>query len=168
MTHIYSATRYDTPAIAALREEINSDGQALDALLREHRHQERELCDEYARLLRAQRPRYPARRHVRGLEQIAALVHEGRAYGDHLGHATRGDLDAGRALPRSVLFSAHASRLNVYADAPYAPGSGARLWEFTVEEIEDFRSRLRDLSLAVIDEWVHEDGVGFIVRSKRV
>ena len=55
MTRIHSATRYDTPEIARLREQINADGRALDQLVREHRLRERERFAAYAELLHGRR-----------------------------------------------------------------------------------------------------------------
>lgn len=168
MTRICSATRYDTPEIAALREEINADGRALDELVREHRPRERERFAAYAEMLRARRPEYPTAEHLRGLEQVAMLVNEDLPYGDHLGYATAADRAAGCELPRSVQFSSQASRANVYAGAPYAPESARRLWTLTAGEIVALRQRLRELSLGIVSEWAHEDGVAFVVRAAEI
>lgn len=86
MNRIHSATRYDTPEITALREEINADGRALDEMVREHRRQERERFAQYDDL----------------------------PYGDHLGCPRPQDREAGVKLPASVRFSSQASRINVH------------------------------------------------------
>lgn len=168
MTRIHSATRYDTPEIAALREEINADGRALDQLVREHRLRERERFAAYAELLRGRRPEYPTQDHLEGLRRVAELVHEGLPYGDHLGYATEADRSTGRALPASVQFSSQAQRVNVHACAPYAPESARRLWELADDEVTALREHLGLLSLRIVSEWVHEDGIAFVLASRRV
>ncbi|MDO4254363.1 MAG: hypothetical protein Q4C81_04335 [Kocuria sp.] len=168
MNRIYSATRYDTPEITALREEINADGRALDEMVREHRRQERERFAQYDDLLRQRRPSYPTSDHLQALEQVARLVHDDLPYGDHLGCPRPQDREAGIELPASVHFSSQASRINVYAGAPYAAESTRRLWQLDAAECAALRDRLRELSLRIVTEWVHEDGIAFVVASRRV
>lgn len=168
MSLIHGTTPYDTDQIVELRREINDDDEALCAVMREARTKERERCEVYDRLLVARRPQYPSAEQLRGLEQVAEIVHAGLHYGDHLGYATDEDRAAGRELPGCVQFSSRSNRVNVYARAPYAARSTRRLWSFTDHEVDFLRQRLRQLSLSIFSEWAHEDGVAFLVSSARV
>lgn len=163
MARIFKTSRYDTTKIAALRDEINKDGRAFDEFARKHRRDERARFEEYADLLRRRRPAYPTSDHLEGMTQIAAFIRNAQFYGDHLGYPTAADHAADRALPDSVHFSSRASRINIYARTPYRPDSAQRLWEFTQDEVADLRAHLHTVSLSVINEWRHHDGVGFIV-----
>lgn len=111
----------------------------------------------------AQRPQYPTAEHLAGLSRVADLLRSGTAYGDHLGYATEREREAGRALPSGVRFDSHSQRLNVVALAPYAPDSADYIWSFTDDEVQAIRDRIADLDRKVIDEWLHADGIGFIV-----
>ncbi len=168
MTRIYSTTLFDTPEIAAFREQINSASRTLEGLTREHRLQEPQRIAKYEGLLLARRPPYPTEDHLSALNKIALLVHTGLPYGDHLGYARPEDHQAGIALPGSVNFCSHGARVNIYARAPYAAGSTRRLWQFTYNEIAELREHLRSLSLSIVHEWTHDDGVAFVVASHRV
>lgn len=163
MTRIYSTTLFDTPEIAALREQINSASRTLEGLAREHRLQELKRIAKYEGLLLARRPTYPTEDHFSALHKIAILVHAGLPYGDHLGYPRPEDHQAGIDLPDSVNFCSHPQRINVYARAPYAAGSARRLWQLAPAEIAALREHLRSLSLRILDEWTHEDGVAFVV-----
>ncbi|MGW0881328.1 hypothetical protein [Streptomyces sp. NPDC002671] len=169
MTVIFSGTPYDTPEILALRNTINEKDQAHTQAVQAHHRKQSELCDRYEHLLAACGPEYPTSEHLAALDQVAFLVHSDTPYGDHLGYATEQDKTAGREIPPSVEFSSTASRINVYARAPLATGfSRGRLWEFTPDELDSFREQLCQRSLRIVSEWVHEDGIAFIVASSKV
>ncbi|MFI9629262.1 hypothetical protein [Streptomyces sp. NPDC052042] len=168
MTHIYGTTAYDTREIADLRDVINTQNREHDAEKSAFSRKNRQLCDQYAQLLIDRRPAYPTAEHVRGIEEIARIVHGDLSYGDHLGHPRNQDRAAGLELPPSVCFCSTVARINIYARAPYRPDSGARLWEITDDEITAIRRHLARLSLHVVTQWVHDDGVAFIVTSRKV
>lgn len=169
MTVIFSDTPYDTPEIRALRKAINEEDQAHTQALLAHHRKQRELCDSYERLLAVRRPAYPTPEHLTALDQVAFLVHSDTPYGDHLGCATEQDQAVGRELPTSVDFCSTVSRINIYARAPLSPKfSARRLWKFSAGELVAFRQQLSQRSLRIINEWVHEDGIAFIVASSKV
>ncbi|MBB2975099.1 hypothetical protein FHX49_000640 [Microbacterium endophyticum] len=168
MTLIYSASEYDTDEIVELRARINTDSSAFEELRRAHRHEERQLLAQYNALLAAERPAYPTAAHLRAFDQIATIVHNDERYGTHSGRPTKEDKSAGIELPPEVHFSSHVGRVNVYALAPYKPESVSRLWGFDEDDIVTFRNELTKRSLRIVNDWVHEDGVAFIVVDGRV
>lgn len=168
MTVIYSPTPYDTPEIVALREEINSESRAFEQFRREHSIREQQRCKDYDALLAAQRPTYPTPEHLEAIDRVASYVHDDLTYGDHLGYPRAEDEEAGRALPYSVAYFSANGRINVFARAPYRARSITRAWEFTPHEIETLRQRIRDNKLRIISEWIHEDGIAFVVVDARV
>ncbi|MFM9539965.1 hypothetical protein [Streptomyces turgidiscabies] len=169
MTVIFSDTPYDTPEILALRNAINEEDQSHTQAVLAHHRKQRELCDRYERLLAVRRPAYPTPEHLTALDQVAFLVHSDAPYGNHLGYATEEDRAAGRELPTSVDFCSTASRINIHARAPLSLKFAARrLWEFSAGELDAFRQQLGQRSLRIISEWVHEDGIAFIVASSKL
>ncbi|WP_404473446.1 hypothetical protein [Microbacterium aerolatum] len=168
MTVIFSTSEHDTDEIVELRDSINDTDNAFSKIQREHRLQQRERMDRYDALLGAIRPSFPTPAHLEAFDQIRNLVHDDIAYGDHLGYATDVDMLAGRALPKSVNFESRTNRINVYAGAPRKARGGDRAWEFSDADITALRAELRQRSLKVLSEWMHEDGVAFVVADARV
>ncbi|GGD76910.1 hypothetical protein [Microbacterium murale] len=167
MTVIYSTSEHDTAEITELRQAINDSDNTFSKLERAHRLEQRERMDRYDALLAAGRPSFPTPGHLEAFDQVAALVHEDTSYGDHLGCPTDADILAGRALPKSVHFAAASGRVNVYAGAPRKARRGDHAWQFTDADIDALRAELRQRSLKILSQWIHEDGVAFIVASNR-
>lgn len=168
MTAIYSTSEHDTTEIAELRQAINDRDDTFSKLERAHRQEQRMQMNRYDALLTSIRPSFPTPEHLQAFDQIAALVHDGISYGDHLGYPTNADKLAGRALPKSVHFSAAAGRVNVYAGAPRKARGGDRAWQLSDGDISALRGELRQRSLKILSEWQHEDGVAFVVADARV
>lgn len=91
------------------------------------------------------------------------MLADGTPYGDHLGCATAAASAAGLVLPACVNFCSDARRINLYARAPYQAGSVHRVWEFTRDEAAELRQQVERRSMRVFSEWLHEDGVAFLV-----
>lgn len=163
MTYIYDEHVLATDEIRALRAKINAQHEVAQTSARAFRTEERALCAHYNALLRTRRPSYPTLEHRSGLVAIASMIHADVPYGDHLGYPTRADYDDNLALPSGISFESRTRRINIYAQAPRPATGLSRLWDFSEEEIDRFRAFVSSLRLQVISEWMHDDGVAFVV-----
>lgn len=167
MTIIHNDCPYETVESLVLRERINAADDDFRAREREHHVQARRQCAAYDTLLMEQRPSYPTAAHLEALDMVAGFVHDGVAYGDHLGRPTPEDRDQGRALPDCIRFESRTHNLTVLAQAPFSaarPGAN-RLWAFYREEEASLRDAIGRRGLRIISEWPHDDGLGFNVVS---
>lgn len=168
MSLIFSTGVHDSEEIAKLRDEINARDTAFEDAKRAHHREQLERLDRYDALLASRRPTYPTREHLAGFDQIRAIVHDDGAYGDLHGHPSAADKLAGRTLPSGVHFSASSGRINVYAGAPFKVRTSERAWAFTPEDVTALRNELKKRSLRIEREWIHEDGIAFVVVDGRV
>lgn len=168
MTYIYNNHALATVEIRTLRARINAQHEEAQTSARAFRAEERALIAEYDALLRTRRPSYPTPEHRSGLVAIASMIHADVPYGSHLGYPTPTDHDDTLALPSGLNFESRTGRINIYAQAPRHAAGLSRLWDFSEEEIDNFRAFISTLGLRVQSEWTHDDGVAFVVTSKRV
>ena len=150
----FGTTPYDTERSCRIVDEINELERTQRQLHQMIDEKVRTLTNDHIAEMLAQQPQYPTGEQRDIIAQIAEKVHDG------------GDLKS--IATKAITFDPHHHLINLYAQAPYFPGGTARLWEFSDQDIRRVRALLREHSLRVTDEWVHDDGHAFVVRSRKV
>lgn len=154
MHHHIGTTPYDTEHSCRIVDEINELDRTQRQLNRMIDEKVRELVDQHTSELLAQQPQYPTDEQREIIAQIAEKIHDG----DDPTPITTG----------AITFDPRRSLINLYAQAPYFPTSTARLWELSDQDIDRVRALLREHSLRAIDEWIHDDGHAFVVKSRKI
>lgn len=152
-THI-GTTPYDTTRSCNIVDEINELEHVERNIRRILDGQTQALIMQYTKELLAQKPEYPTAQQQQLLVEIAERIHD---------DSSDTPISSG-----PVTFYPLHGLINVYAQAPYHPRGMTRLWELSESSITQVKTLLRQQGLSIIDDWIHEDGHGFRVRSKRV
>lgn len=154
MHHHISTTPYDTEHSCRIVIEINELERTQRQLNRMIDEKIRALTDTHNAEMIAQQPQYPTDEQRDLIAQIAKKVHGGD--------------DPKPIATKAITFDPRRSLINLYAQAPYFPTGTTRLWEFSGQDIRRVRALLRKHSLRVTDEWIHDDGHAFVVRSRKI
>lgn len=154
MHYHIGTTPYDTERSCQIVDEINELERTRRQLNRMIDEKVRGLIDQHTSELLTQQPQYPTDEQRDLIAQIAEKVHSGD---DHTPIATK-----------AITFDPQRSLINLYAQAPYFPTGTARLWELSDQSIRCTRALLRENRLRITDEWIHDDGHAFIVRSRKI
>lgn len=154
MHHYIGTTPYDTERSCQIVDEINELERTRRQLNRMIDEKVRALTDAHTAEMIAQQPQYPTDEQCDIIAQIAERVHDGD--------------DPKPITTRAITFDPQRSLINLYAQAPYFPTGTARLWELSDQDIRRVRALLREHSLRVTDEWIHDDGHAFVVRSRKI
>ena len=150
----FGTTPYDTERSCRIVDEINELEHTQRQLNRMIDEKVRALTDDHIAEMMAQRPQYPTDEQRDLIAQIAEKVHDGD--------------DPEPIATRAITFDPRRGLINLYAQAPYFPTGTARLWEFSDQGIRRARALLREHGLRVTDEWIHDDGHAFVVRSRKI
>lgn len=154
MHHHIGTTPYDTEHSCRIVDEINELERTQRQLNRMIDEKVRALIDTHTAEMIAQQPQYPTDEQRDLIAQIAEKVHD--------------EDDPEPIATRAITFDPRRGLINLYAQAPYFPTGTARLWEFSDQDIRRVRALLREHGLRVTDEWIHDDGHAFVVRSRKI
>lgn len=150
----FGTTPYDTERSCRIVDEINELERTQRQLNQMIDEKVRTLTNDHIAEMLAQQPQYPTNEQRDRIAQIAEKVHGG------------GDLKP--IATKAITFDPQRSLINLYAQAPYFPTGTARLWELSDQDVRRVRALLREHSLRVTDEWIHDDGHAFVVRSRKI
>jgi hypothetical protein len=102
------------------------------------------------------KPEFPTPGHRDGITEAIRRIRENVLSKDQ--HGDKCDYDGWVNVDTSRCWMSveHKSPLGFQA-------GGRRLWSFTDEDLESFRSIIRDNGASVTDEWQHDNGVSFIL-----
>ena len=154
MHHHIGTTPYDTEHSFRIADEINELERTQRQLNRMIDEKVRALIDTHTAEMIAQQPQYPTDEQRDLIAQIAKKVHD--------------EDDPEPIATRAIAFDPRRGLINLYAQAPYFPTGTALLWELSDQDIRRVRALLREHSLRVTDEWDHDDGHAFVVRSRKI
>lgn len=150
----FGTTPYDTERSCRIVDEINELERTQRQLNQMIDEKVRTLTNDHIAEMMAQQPQYPTDEQRDLIAQIAEEIHGG------------GGLKP--VATKAITFDPHRRMISLYAQAPYFPSGTAQLWEFSDQDIRRVRALLREHNLRVIDEWAHDDGHAFVVRSRKV
>lgn len=111
-------------------------------------HEEQVARDEFEL---SQRPNFPTREMLLGIED--ALV--------DIRHRTEPETHQGRTMRGGV--SVHGTWGYIWIDhgAPYGMGANGYLWKFTPKEVDAMRDHLQKFGATIKTEWAYEKGYTF-------